>query len=69
MNWKEWCAFYPCLQSKCIPDVHVGEFNDRVDAENSKDHQEEIDSLCFEVVEFQGKFYVVSKNDANGYFK
>ena len=65
MNWEEWCKKYPCLQAKKLPTSFDQQLDDRAEAEHVKDLLEDNDQgLPYRVVEFENKFFVVTKFEA-----
>lgn len=66
MNWDEWCLEYPCLVVLTLPEAHEGKSDCRPEAENIAEKLEQIEDICttFRVVEFEGMFYVVTKDQA-----
>lgn len=67
MEWAKWCLVYPVREVfECPKESEAGPYSDREDAENDRDwHEITYERGGYEVVSYQGSFYLINKREVN----
>lgn len=61
MEWEEWCQRYPAKVVDQAPVNFEAFFESQARAESHKDYCEVRDEMAYEVVAWNGRFWVVKK--------